>query len=473
MTSARTVTAVLEQAFLQRFADGTASMLASSLDGGHAERDWTDRLRPRLGIIGAADASRPASALSYFTFPGGFAAVSRRSSNITHPGTAGIHALLGSSQQLTPAVALATRGWPGWQDEPPTDRRMPRLWAHELDAPDAGARLRARALAQGDLLAHSLAWLLQSPKAPLGLLGCPEQDRIALVWALLEIASPLLGQREWSFCTHGDVENGDPAAITFFDTPPARLAATDWIIVDLRRDQGASPQNENRANRLVYRYEYGVDPPDVDAVDAAVAPATAPASTAQIALPESDYQAQWAVAFVHDLNAAGDEASLAKTLTELEYAVAALDDRHEVRAALEDVDWAGLVISRRVPLQNREKVYDRIIAVAFGSGPATPSTQAAAQRLAASSQSDELVRALARAWKGDDLTSALAQRWINQRRPAAASDPTAGLGPVGRFFLFRGWAMTAVRERRLMVALLVLAVLLSCLAGLFAGRVIW
>src|SRR5262249_18569466 len=123
----------------------------------------------------------------------------------------------------------------------------------------------------------------------------------------------------------------------------------------------------------------------------------------------------------------------------------------------------------------REMVYDRIVRVAFGAtgpGLTTLGARADAQRLAESSDSDELVRALARACDGDELTPVLARRWIRQHQPAAP-DPAAGLGPVGRFFLYRGWAMTPARERRLLAALLVLALLLSCLLGLFVGGVFW
>jgi len=499
MASAGIVTTAVEQAFFHRAEDGTASVLASSLDGEQAELAWIDQLGSHLGGIGAADASRPVHALGYFTFPEGFAAVLRRSRTVQRPGTVDFHALLGLAEQLTPAVALAARDWPGWQDEPPVDRRMPRLRPQELHVPDTGARLRARALAQGDMLARSLAWLLQSPKAPLGLLGCPQEDRTALVWALLEIASPRLGQREWTFCTHGVDQDGSPAAITFFDTPPARTGSTGRIIVDLRRGQGASPLNEYRANAMVYRYEYGVDPPGVDAAPGQLsvpvpvpAQSTAPVPAAPTQIPPTQTPptqtpptqtaptntgppAGWAVELVQDLTTARDERSLDSALTELEHAVAALDDRHDVRTALENVGWAASVIHRQVPFYRREKVYDRVVQVAFGAtdpGLATPGARAEARRLAESSDSDELVRALVRAGDGDELAPALARRWIRQHQPVMP-DPAAGLGPVGRFFLYRGLAMTPARERRLLGAMLVLALLLSCLVGLVVGGVVW
>lgn len=478
MTSASTATtAVMEQMFVHRTEGGTTSVLASSFDDEQTELAWIDPLGPYLSVSGATDTSKPAHSLSYFTFPGGFAAVLRRSWNAGRPGTVDAHVLLGPVEQLTPAVAMAAQDWSGWRDEPPIDRRMPRLRLHELHVPDTAARIRTRALVQGDMLARALAWLLQSPRAPLGLLGCPEEDRIALVWALLEIASPLLSQRAWTFCTHGDVDQDDSAtAITFFDTPPARMAATERIIVDLRRDQGASPQNEYRANALVYRYEYGVDPPNADAATAPLSTAASvPAAPIQAAPRKSGYSAGWAVELVQGIITARDERSLDGALIELEFAVAGLDDRHEVRTALESAGWAASAIHRQIPFYRREVVYGRIVQVAFGAtglSPTVPGALADAQRLAESSDSDELVRALARACEGDQLAPALARRWIRQHQPVE-SDPAAGLGPVGRFFLYRGRAMTPARERRLVTALFLLAMLLSCLAGLFVGGVIW
>ena len=338
MTNAGTVTTAVEQAFLHNARDGTTSVVASSLDGEDAELSWLGLLVPDLAGNAIPGKPQPAYALSYLTYPGGFAAVLRRSWDAGRPGTVDTHALLGVAALLTPETALAAQDWPGWLAEPPVDRRMSRLRLEQLPGPDTEAR--ARALAQADLLARSLAWLLQSPAAPLGLLGCPEVDRTALVWALREIAAPLLGQREWTFCTHGDADHGGPpTAITFFDARPASPTGTDRIVVDLGRDQGASPHNEYRANALVYRFEYGVDPPNVEA---------APDPTA----PDS---------------------------------------------ATQDV----------------------------------------------------------LAWD------------------PAAGYPEAAFGPVGRYFWSRGWAMTPVRERRLVTALRLLALLLSCLLGLVIGGVLW
>lgn len=381
MTSAGTVTTAVEQAYFRRTDGGSVTVVASSLDGEQTALSWTELVGPQLGAD--ASESRHTPAFRYVTFPDGFAAVLRRSGSPFEPGVVDTHALLGLSAQLTPAVALTTASWAGWRDAPPVDPAMARLRADDLDVPDAAAALRTTALSRSDLLARSLAWLLQSPRAPLGLVGCAEEDRIALLWGLHTIAHPLLAGRPWTFSTAGDPDGtGEPASITFLSPGSAGAQAGDRLVVDLRRDQGASPHNEYRANALVYCYEFGVDPPGVDEAPAVLpvpvpAPVRAPAPVLTGRAPAAPVPAGRCDALVRQLVSAPDGHAFDRALRELEFAVVGSDDRDEMRAALERAGWAAAPVERLVPPDRWEDSWDRIVRVAFGASehgrpPRTP-----------------------------------------------------------------------------------------------------
>lgn len=472
MTSTAAVTTAVEQALLRLAEDGTTSVVASSLDAEQAELGWLGLVGPHLGFAEAPDP--PGPAFSYHVFPNGFAAVLRRTWSGDRPGCVDAHALLGLDAQLTPAVALSISDWTGWRDESPTDGRLPRLRVDDVQVPDASARLRARALGQGDLLARSLAWLLQSPRTPIGLVGCPDPDRTALVWALWEIAAALLPSRSWTFSTHGDAP-GDarPTAVTFFATPPARSALPDRLVIDLHRGQGASPQNEYRANALVYRYEYGIDPPSAAAAPAVLpVPAPAPGVPAvPVAepVPARSTMPPWQAAeLVRDVVRARDARALDGALVELEYVVAKVDDRDALRKAFDDEGWATAVIRQHVPFDLRDSVFDRVVQIAFGAtgpGRATPGARADARRIAETSGSDDLVRAIARAGVGANLADVLARRWMSEHQPVAP-DPRAGRGSVARLLRL---PLSPAWERRIF---LVLALLLSFVLGFVLSGVL-
>lgn len=481
MTSAGPMTTAIEQVFLHRPADGSVEMVASSLDDAQVESAWTSPLGEHVDPGPTADRP-PAHAFSYFVLPSGPAVLLRRT--WPQPGRPAVdaHGLVGPPAQLSPQVALAASTWSGWRGEPPGDPRMDVLRPEDIEVRDAADGLRAHALGQGDLLARSLAWLLQSPTTPLGLLGCPEEDRIALVWGLLEIGGPLLA-RPWTFSTHEDPTRDDRHAALAFLAGDRMPPAGRRITVDLRRDQGASPQNEYRANALVYRYEFGADPP----APAAAAPPRAPAPVPAAPLPprtsptgpsrqdpRPPRSLDRLAEHVRRLVDAEDGRAVDRALVELEYAVHDHDDRDDVRAALEDVDWAIPTVELHVPFDRRPAAYDRIVGVAFGcsdSGHPTDGAVADARRVAASCDSDELVHALARADEEADLATALARRWLRQHRPVEP-DPGAGLGPVGRFLLARDRPITPERERLVVAGLLLLALLVSFLLGMLVQGVV-
>ncbi|WP_410597386.1 hypothetical protein [Amycolatopsis sp. lyj-23] len=479
MTSTDTVTTAVAQALFHVAADGSVSVVASSLDGPGAEAAWLDLVRPHLSFAESIGVSAPLRALSYVVFPGGFAAVLCRTWDPQRPDVVETHALLGEERTVTAELALSTADWPDRPAGPPADRRLPPLAAGDLRQPVAAGRFRARALAQGDLLAHSLAWLLQSPATPIGFLGCPPADRTAILWALREIAAPELPGRRWTFATHDDGAADSGFDITFFETPPQWVGTTGMIVVDLHRDQGASPHNEYRANALVYRYEYGVEPPGADRTPAVLAPPApvpvlaAPATPAPVPEPvlRSALSFERWSELVRGLAGARDVRAVDNALVMLEYEVAKADDRDDVRAALENAGWAAAAIRRHVPAELRDAVFDRLAQVAFGAtvpSRVTSSAHEDARRLAAASGATDVVRAVARAGFRDELAGVLADRWLAEHEAAAQPSPTA----PGRLARILGRAGVPVPARGSHLVLLAV-LLLGLVLGVLAGGVLW
>ncbi|OLF09157.1 hypothetical protein BLA60_21540 [Actinophytocola xinjiangensis] len=442
------ITAV-EQAWLRLGEDGVVSTVASSFTDENAERGWVDAVGPHLGF---PDASLRGPALSYLVLPDGLAAVLYR---LREPGGVPIaHALLGRADQLTPAVALSTVDWQGWLADGSPGARLTRLRVEDLGSPATAQRLRQQAVRQGDLLAQVLAWVLQAPTAPVGIVGCSEADRPALTLALVRIAEPVLPARPWSFVLQPDsATDGTNPTIAFFDAEPDDPAGR--LIIDVRRDRGASPQNEYRANALVYRYEFGVDPPNAAAAPA-ILPVPPPAPPPlRPAPPQQTHHApavlpQWRVsALVRDLADARDATAVNGALVELEYAVAAIDERDNVRRALAGERWAQRAILRHVPFDQLEPVHVRLAQIAFGAtgpGRVTPGAREDARRLVAGAESTVLVRAVARVVADGELAMVLAKRWLRETEPVEP-DPTAELGPLARVFWRMGLPVTPLAAR--------------------------
>ncbi len=481
MTSTETVATAVAQALFQVTADGAVSVVASSLDGPEAEAGWLGLVQPHLSFAGTISPASPVRALTYVVFPGGFAAVLYRTWDPQRPGVVETHALLGEENTVTAELALSTANWPDRPAGTPADRRLPTLLAGELREPDAPERFRARALAQADLLAHSLAWLLQAPAGPIGFVGCPPEDRTAILWALREIAAPELPSRRWTFATHDDGVVNSGLDITFFESPPEPAGTTGTIVIDLNRGQGASPHNEYRANALVYRYEYGVEPPGaaltpavlappapVPAMAGPVAPVVASAPAPEPVLRSTLTFARW-TELVRVLVTARDFRAVDSALVELEYETAGIDDRDDVRRALENQGWAAAAIRRRVPAELRDALFDRVAAVAFGATRPGRETEAArddARRIAAESRVTDVVRAVARGGFGFELADVLAGRWLTEQETA---EPPAAPGRFARILGRVGLPVPARGSRVVLVAVL----LLGLAIGVFAGGVLW
>lgn len=472
------------QIYLERIDGRQATVLASSLRDDQAEYEWLALLRPY--VVGASSAQ---PALSYVVFDDGRAAVLRR---VGDPGSQDgirVHALLGPATHLTTQVALAAENWPGWLGLTPADRRIS---TPQPPAPSIrlAGELREHALHQADMLAQGLAWLLQAPSTPLGLVGCPAADRMPLLWALHEIAAVQLPRRGWTFSTDGDPEVfAIPGMITFFDAALDHDPVPDRITIDFGRDQGASPHNEKLANSLVYRFEYGVDPPDPNAPPAQVLAAVPISSAPQPSLEPLFAKAAPAPAPRQGpppvtARQAGDlvrPVASARTAREFEFELGRLEDiaerlsdHTELRAALEETEWATRPVRRFLPADRQAETFDRIVRIAFGRGEpalAGPTARADARRLAELATSDELVRALVRASEGTELAAPLAQRWIRQNQ-SPAPDPDEGMGRLGMTLRRLRLPITAAGELRLRTWLFTIMLFVVFAAGLLARGVL-
>jgi hypothetical protein len=473
----------VEQAYFRLAADGTVTVSSSSLTDPRAVAGWTELLEDHLG----APAPPGVPAITYVTLPGGYAAVLRRR---RHPaGDIAVHALLGLPRELTPVFALTSPGWACWRDTQPTEATLPRVNPAAVPVPDAGRALRAQALRQAELLAAALAWLLQAPHSPIGLVGCPDGDRMPLLWALLEIGrtqhARSIIDRPWTFSTHGDpAPTAPPADLTFLDATDDPRRATGRIVVDLDGEHSAGPQKVNEAFAMLYRFEYGVDPVEPlrpSAATAGTGPAQprpqppsqpqpssqhAPTGPAPLPAPAGRY-----AELVHDLVDARTGAQVRSALDQLEFTVTGLDQRDGLRAELESAGFGLATIERHVPAGTRDRELDRLVRVAFGAsapGRQTSAARADARRLTMTAESDDVVRALARAAEGDDLAPALAQRWMRQHLPVKR-DPAADLGLLGRFLHARGRPITLEQERLALLTVLLVALTVAYLIGVFTG----
>ena len=490
MTEADTAVHHLDQAVL-RYDDSGVALVAGSVAQLDTEQVWGPRLGPHLVVprSGGADVLP----LTYLTFPDDTAAVLRPVPGGSPEHGLDTHVLLGPATTLTPVVALRSMGWAGWLTRPPVGPELPAVPLATVDDPAIDAALRAQAIAQGDLLARTLGWMLQAPGRPLAVVGCPPAHRPALLWGLQDIDTGLTFDR--SFTTFGGAAHEDLAIphVVFFPGPVPDATAVRRTVVDVHGDETASPQNAYRANALVFRYEFGVDPlaqsPDLQAL-AVHAPAGAPTALAGTSAPSAPGAAPVAPhggppprtarrldrgsvdRLANAIAAADGPGEMSRALVELEAAVAGIGDRSAVRAGLEQVGWGVTAVHAHVPFSLHDNTFDRIVRIAFGSGlidRGSAGPHADARRLAESSPSDDLVRALLRKVEDDgypvDLNPVVTRRWMHQHAPTPP-DPTRGLGPVGRLLDHLGIPISRGTERIVLGALTLLAVVLAFLVGM-------
>lgn len=180
---------------------------ASSLPQ-HEVPMWNSRLGNLVRLQPVQGFDLPGSALSYQEFGDGLSAVLRRTETGYSTGRNNAHVLIGDATVLDFELALDLANWPGWQTEMPLTTEMELLDPRKVES-EAGSRDWRRAAERlEDAAAAILSEVLKNPAAPLSVIGCPEADRLPLLWALREAGNRPLKAREqvwrWSFSTYED-----------------------------------------------------------------------------------------------------------------------------------------------------------------------------------------------------------------------------------------------------------------------------
>jgi hypothetical protein len=437
--------------------DGAQTALADSFGDRDERQHWLHNLRSHLRLQRMTGAELPKSALSYFTFADGKAALLRRVTVGVTAGRNNSHALIGLSEVLTPRVALGLHTWTGWLADPPSGPLSP-----------VPADLAGKAAVQADkklfpvVEAHSntlvpiLAGVLADPRSPITVIGCPEELKAAMIWALVEISerSPI-GLVDRTFSTYEKQHDGGdrPPHILFLPERPYDRTEVSRTIVDLLQPVAAGRDAEQA--RILCQQLVADDwgraahrPVPSEPVRGPVVAGT-PASTEE--------------ALVVALREAYTLRDFDRVLTELEQRPASR--RHLVRSALTAtaLDTAAL----RVEVTFRDELLGRLLEAAYGPDLGDledPRAQKHAAELVTGGDSEQLALLLATA-KGAARTRIPdeAFRHWTERARNTRSEPAAPL--VGRVRNARH-----ARYLPVAVAIAVAAVLVAAfLSGLIMG----
>lgn len=390
-----------------------------------------------------------------------------------------VHTVVAPEHVLTADRAVMMGDWPDWQRGVPARRRLERLRPEQIGY--HGRDLRASALAQDEHLARVLAWLLQAPARPLGVVGCAASGREALLWGLMHISRGLFGQRQWTFTTADvhpdDIDDPMLPEVVFLSAAPGDVSRRRTV-VDLTQDQGASPENEYQANALVYRFEFGIDVtaghvpalPDPEPQTAPVPTPSAPVFVVQPPAgtgvePRRGADARGVVgAFVE----ASSAFALGRGLGGVETHVQRFpEDRAAVRAALAHEGWGVDPVEELLPEDDHDSSLDRVLVAAFG--PRIDDLDDA-RDLVETSDSDRLVHVLlriaARNGRLSALDPAVARRWMN--RPALAV-PRAEGGLLATALRPVGVQLSREHERMVLAVLLIVLIVTTFLLGVLVG----
>lgn len=237
------------------------AIVQHSMTSDNEALSWQRRLEEHARLLPwGAELALPEKALSYYRFDGQ-AVVLRRWATGGNLGRSDAHALVGPIDVLTVPVALGLDGL-NWQSVARTAWRS--LIGGELQtiAEIRIAELRDRAAHQPKILRRALGRLIDAQTKPLTILGCPDDHRVALTWALVYIGSEYLEKtshkrRSWTFSTY-EVNDADSIPnlpeILFMPGKPIGRGVASRDIVDVSCDQLVSPEAEEWSDLLVQRF---------------------------------------------------------------------------------------------------------------------------------------------------------------------------------------------------------------------------
>ncbi|WIX92965.1 hypothetical protein [Amycolatopsis sp. DG1A-15b] len=206
----------------------------------------------------------PATALSYFEYDDGTAALLRRVVDGNSVGRNNSHALIGPADLLSVEVALALGDSPAWRsrvwrDEVPDGHPLPSLSAEvcTMDSAAAGRRAETSPGLERDLVTV-LTRLLDAPDRALSIIGCRDRDRLSMVRALRSAADFYLREqlgvcRQWSFSTYESRHEASVVGlpeIVFLPAKPPSVGDVQRTTVDLGKEPAGS-QNRVLAVQLI------------------------------------------------------------------------------------------------------------------------------------------------------------------------------------------------------------------------------
>ncbi|MEU4619986.1 hypothetical protein AB0G04_08390 [Actinoplanes sp. NPDC023801] len=376
--------------------DGAQTALADSFGDRDERQRWVHNLRAHVRLQRMSGAELPDAALSYFTFADGTAALLRRVTAGVTAGRNNSHALIGMSEVLTPRVALGLYTWKGWLADPPAGplSPIPSGLAGKA-ALQADKKLFPVASAHSATLVPILAGVLADPRTPITVIGCPEELKAAMIWALVEISerSPI-GLTDRTFSTYEKQHDGGdrPPHILFLPERPYDRTEVSRTIVDLLQPATAGRDIDHA--RMLCQQLVTEDWGSATHRPAPPEPARGPVVDGTPASPEESLVVALREAYtLHDFD---------QVLTELQQRPAGR--RHLVRSALDAtaLDAAAL----RVEVTFRDELLSRLLSAAYGPDLADledPRAQKHAAEVVTEGDSEQLALLLATA-KGASRT---------------------------------------------------------------------
>lgn len=244
--------------------EGIAVVAHSMTSDGEA-LSWQRKLEKHVRLLPwETETALPGKALSYYRF-GSHAVVLRRWAAGGSLGRSDAHALIGPIDVLTVPVALGLDSGFDWQRAAVTVPTS--LVGRELAnlAQDTVAELRNQAMRKPEVLRRALGKLIDARAKPLTIIGCPDDHRVALTWALVHIGDEYLTKacqirRRWTFSTY-EIEDADsipniPEILFMSGKPTGRGVATREI-VDVRSGETVTQDANKWSELLVQRFVAG------------------------------------------------------------------------------------------------------------------------------------------------------------------------------------------------------------------------
>ncbi|MFG1607794.1 hypothetical protein [Actinoplanes sp. NPDC049265] len=347
--------------------DGRLTVLAETFGRPDEHRRWLHRLQSRIRLQRVAGAAVPDAAVSYFRFPDGNAVLLRRVNTGVTSGRNNSHALIGPAELLTARTALGLSFWKGWRDDLAGTGPLEPLLVGEgritEPAAEADRILYPKAAGATATLVRILAARLADPARPISVVGCPEDQKKAMIWALTEIAARTgLGPPEPTFSTYEDRhDDGVELAphLLFLPARPYERAEVSRTVVDVEEPAPAGPYLES-AQRLAQQLAGRTLGRPPQASPPSPPPITSPVAARRDPPPAASPTAEQRLAA--GLCAARTPADVDRALADLERLPSGR--RHLVRAALDPgtLEAAALRIEttfRQALLRLAEAAYGR------------------------------------------------------------------------------------------------------------------